>query len=251
MLEKYILCNVYYIVLKEIIQMNVKDIINYDGFKRFFGRGRNSVKSKSIGSNRLSEFDAIQAEIGRRFGQSNHVQSNAPKELVREHQIPEGGRPLVREARPLVYGYSMTIGFDGRRVREARPLVYGYSMTIGFDGKPRVIEFGNVDSLDAVAEKIGFAENGSGEDSQKITEREPLVDVNTTDKEVKVVMEILGVKKEDIKINAYGETVEVTADNPQRKCHKTIGLPPETDIETARSRYNNGILEITFDKKKI
>ena len=75
--------------------------------------------------------------------------------------------------------------------------------------------------------------------------------MNTTDKEVKVVMEILGVKKEDIKINAYGETVEVTADNPQRKCHKTIGLPPETDVETARSRYNNGILEITFDKKKI
>jgi HSP20 family protein len=230
MLEKYILCNVYYIVLKEILQMNIKDLINYDGFKRFFGRGKNSVKSKSIGSNRFSEFDAVQAEIGRRFGQSNHVQSNAPKELVREHQIPEGGRP---------------------RLREVRPLVYVYSMTIGFDGKLRVSEFGNVESLDAGAEKIGFAENGSGEGSQKITEREPLVDVNTTDKEVKVVMEILGVKKEDIKINAYGETVEVTANNPQRKCHKTIGLPPETDIETARSRYNNGILEITFDKKKI
>ena len=36
MLEKYILCNVYYIVLKEILQMNIKDIISYDGFKRFF-----------------------------------------------------------------------------------------------------------------------------------------------------------------------------------------------------------------------
>jgi HSP20 family protein len=64
-------------------------------------------------------------------------------------------------------------------------------------------------------------------------------------------MEILGLNKEDIKIDAYDETVEVTADNHQRKYHKTIGLPPETDIETARSRYNNGILEITFDKKKI
>lgn len=225
MLEKYILCNVYYIVLKEILQMNVKDIINYGGFKRFFGRGKNSVKSKSIGSNRFSEFDTVQAGIGRRF-----AQSNTPKELVREHQIPEGGRP---------------------RLREVRPLVYVYSITIGFDGKLRVSEFGNVESLDAGAEKIGFAENRPGEGSQKITEREPLVDVNTTDKEVKVVMEILGVKKEDIKINAYGETVEVTANNPQRKSHKTIGLPPETDIETARSRYNNGILEITFDKKKI
>ncbi len=62
-------------------------------------------------------------------------------------------------------------------------------------------------------------------------------------------MEILGVKKEDIKINAYDEAVEVTANSPQRKYHKTVELPPESDIETARSRYNNGILEITFDKK--
>jgi HSP20 family protein len=64
-------------------------------------------------------------------------------------------------------------------------------------------------------------------------------------------MEIPGVKKEDIKIDAYDETVEVTADNHQGKYHKNIGLSPETDIETAMSRHNNGILEITFDKKKI
>ncbi|HET7148063.1 MAG TPA: Hsp20 family protein [Candidatus Nitrosopolaris sp.] len=27
-------------------------------------------------------------------------------------------------------------------------------------------------------------------------------------------------------------------------------IPPETHIETARSAYNNGILEITFKKKE-
>jgi HSP20 family protein len=64
-------------------------------------------------------------------------------------------------------------------------------------------------------------------------------------------MEILGARKEDIKINAYDEAVGVTANNPQRKYHKTVGLPPEANIETARSRYNNGILEITFDKKNM
>ncbi|HEY6534690.1 MAG TPA: Hsp20/alpha crystallin family protein, partial [Candidatus Nitrosocosmicus sp.] len=32
--------------------------------------------------------------------------------------------------------------------------------------------------------------------------------------------------------------------------HKTLELPKEADIETARSTYNNGILEVTFDKKK-
>jgi HSP20 family protein len=210
--------------------MKIKDIINYDWFKRLFGRGRNSAKSKSIDVNRFSEFDAIEAEIERRFGQLSLIQSNVPNELVREYLLFEVSVP---------------------RVREDRPLVYGYSMTIVPDNKLSVREFVNVPSPDAGTEKIGFGENGFGEYSPKITEREPLVDVNTTDKEVKVVMEILGLKKEDIKIEVYDETVEVTADNPQRKYHKTIGLPPETNIETARSRYNNGILEITFDKKKI
>jgi len=27
-------------------------------------------------------------------------------------------------------------------------------------------------------------------------------------------------------------------------------LPPEADVETARSTYKNGILEIVFDKRK-
>jgi len=210
--------------------MKIKNIINYDWFKRLFDRGRNSAKSKSIDVNRFSEFDAIDAEIERRFGQLSLIQSNASNELVSGYLLPEDSISSVREGRPLVYGYSMTIVPDN---------------------KPSVREFVNVPSLDSGTEKIGFAENGLGENLPEITEREPLVDVNATDKEVKVVMEILGLKKEDIKIEVYDETVEVTADNPQRKYHKTIGLPSETDIETARSRYNNGILEITFDKKKI
>jgi len=59
-----------------------------------------------------------------------------------------------------------------------------------------------------------------------------------------------GIKKEDIKINAFDGEVEVIADNPQRRYHKNIEIPQEADIETARSTYNNGILEVTFDIKK-
>ena len=33
---------------------------------------------------------------------------------------------------------------EGGKVREVGPIVYGYSMTIGPDGKPRIREFGNV-----------------------------------------------------------------------------------------------------------
>jgi HSP20 family protein len=35
----------------------------------------------------------------------------------------------------------------------------------------------------------------------------------------------------------------------KRKYHRIIDLPSETDVETARSTYSNGILEIIFDKQ--
>ena len=158
--------------------------------------------------------------MDRMFNVFTNMSSNAPKELVREYQTPQGDK-----------------------VREVGPIVYGYSMTIGPDGKPHVREFGNIKS---------FGEKGEGKEinPQISAEREPLADVNSTENEVKVVLEMPGIKKEDIKINAYDGAVEVIADNPQRKYHKTIELPKDADIETARSKYNNGILEVTFDKKK-
>ena len=80
-------------------------------------------------------------------------------------------------------------------------------------------------------------------------ETEPLVDVTTTNNEVKAVVEMPGISKDQIKINAYDTTVEVKSEDPQRRYHRTFEIPPQTDIETAKSTYNNGILEITFNKK--
>ena len=81
-------------------------------------------------------------------------------------------------------------------------------------------------------------------------EMEPLADITTTDKEVKVVIEMPGISKDKIKVDAYEDKVEVKSDDPQRKYHKIVEIPPGTDIETARCSYNNGILEITFNKKE-
>jgi len=81
-------------------------------------------------------------------------------------------------------------------------------------------------------------------------EIEPLVDVTTTDKEVKVVVEMPGISKDNIRINVYDGTLEVKSEDPQRKYHRSIEIPAETGIETAKSTYNNGILEITFKKKE-
>jgi HSP20 family protein len=148
------------------------------------------------------------------------METKAPKDLIREYETPEG-----------------------EKVREIGPIVYGYSMTIGPDGNPRVKEFGNVKQPHTLSP-------GSVDKPVISGEREPLVDVITTDKEVKVTVEMPGIAKENIKINAYGDKVEVKSEDPQRKYHRVIDIPPEADIETVKSSYKNGILEIIFKKKE-
>src|SRR5919112_3282624 len=200
--------------------MNDRDINPFDLYKRFFGG--NEIK-KYFDRDFFRDFEDMEKEMERLFNQFNDISTNAPKELIREYETS-----------------------DGDKVREVGPIVYGYSMTIGPDGKPRIREFGNVKPTSA-----GTSMGQIGGSKPRISaEREPLSDVNVSEKEVKVVLEMPGIKKEDIKINAYDGAVEVIADNPQRKYHKTIYLPEGIDIETAKSSYNNGILEVTFDKKK-
>ena len=210
--------------------MSNKDIIPSDWISRFFETSLGKGRGRGLGlfnRDAFSDFDDVQKEMNRMFDVFNDISNNAPKELVREYETKEGGK-----------------------VREVGPIVYGYSMTIGPDGKPHVREFGNVKSLNNNAvKKIGTKPDTV---SQISAEREPLVDVNMTDKEVKVVVEMPGIRKEDIKIKAYDSQVEVTTSkDAQRKYHKNIELPELAEVETARSAYNNGILEITFDKKKV
>ena len=72
----------------------------------------------------------------------------------------------------------------------------------------------------------------------------------TTDKEVKVIVEMPGISKEDIKGNAFENRVEIsTSEKGERKYHKIVDLPPDADIDSVKSYYKNGILEITFNKK--
>ena len=140
-----------------------------------------------------------------------------PKNLIRERKLP-----------------------DGRIVRELGPFVYGYSMKIGPDGKPEVKEFGNI--------KPGI---GYGRPHIDIKEtREPLADVMTTNGEIKVIVEMPGVEKKDIKLHGTEKNLTLSVDTPQHKYHKEIKLPTNVDLKSAKSTYKNGVLEVTLTKKK-
>jgi len=190
------------------------DIEPFDWYKRFFSGGRRGLGGDFL-DDMFRGFDQMKREMEREF---ENIEKRIPKDLIREYNTPQGGT-----------------------VREVGPIVYGYSMTIGPDGKPKVREFGNLKS------SRRFGSMGRPEISGEI---EPLVDVTTTDKEVKVVVEMPGISKDNIRINVYDGALEVKSEDPQRKYHRSIEIPAETDIETAKSTYNNGILEITFEKKE-
>jgi HSP20 family protein len=195
--------------------MSSDEIEPYDWYRRFFGRGRGGFFDDMFRG-----FDQMRREMEREF---EDIEKTVPRDLVREYDTPQEGK-----------------------VREVGPLVYGYSMTVGPDGKPRIKEFGNVKP----SRSFGFGATAGISRPEISGEMEPLADITTTDKDVRVVVEMSGLSKDKINVNAYEDRVEVRSDDPQRKYHKIVELPPEADIETAKCAYNNGILEITFNKKE-
>lgn len=113
----------------------------------------------------------------------------APKDLIRERTLPSGGK-----------------------VKEWGPFVYGYSVTMGPEGKPRIREFGNI--------KPGTR---MGRPQVRIQEkREPLVDVMENDGKVNIIAELPGVEKKDIELNATKENLTISVNTPQRKYYKQV-----------------------------
>ena len=143
-----------------------------------------------------------------------------PKELIRERKLPDGGT-----------------------VREMGPFVYGYSFSVGPDGKPVIREFGNV--------KPSIS-GGTSDARPKLTvkdEREPLVDAIVNDETVKVVAELPGVEKPDIAVECDGRTLTLKVDTEKRRYYKRLDLPAEVDPDTSKANYKNGVLELVLTRK--
>ena len=123
---------------------------------------------------------------------------------------------------------------DGKTVKEFGPFVYGYSMKIGPNGKPEIREFGNIKK--------------SLKGPEVKQEREPLVDVVETDSEIRVVVELPGVEKTDIKLHGTEDSLEISVDSPQYKYYKEVTLPTEVKVKEAKSTYKNGVLEVILPR---
>ncbi len=116
---------------------------------------------------------------------------------------------------------------------------YGYTLYRGPDGVTHVKEFGDPSDIVSLPDRD--------------VAKEPFTDVTVENGLVRVIAELPGVKKEDIMIDATGDSVSISVDTPEKKYEKTLALPCEVDIDDVEAEYNNGILEICFksrDKEK-
>jgi HSP20 family protein len=164
----------------------------------------------------FEDIDEAFKEMQKQF---EEIMKRVPKDLIRERTLP-----------------------DGSKSREWGPFVYGYSVTIGPDGKPQVREFGNIKPE---------LRPGVGRPRIDVkNEREPLIDVTSANGDIKVIAEIPGVEKSDIKLTATEDTLTISVDNPRRKYFKEVRLPARVDPTKAKSSYKNGILEVNLTKKE-
>ena len=112
------------------------------------------------------------------------------------------------------------------------PFVAGFSFNVGPGGKPTIQIFG-----DSPVKHDGF--------------RSPISDQVVDPKEgrLRVILEMPGVEKEDIKVDATEDTAVVTAERGAKKYRAELELKSPIDPESGRAEYRNGILEISFSLK--
>ena len=116
--------------------------------------------------------------------------------------------------------------------------VYGWTYKVGSDGKPVFQEFGNMPKTSIPKE------------NELPGSREPLIDIQESDKEIDVIAEIPGVSKKDIDLEVTEDSMIIKVDSPNRRYYKEIQLPAEVDSSSGNAKFTNGVLSITLKKLK-
>ena len=121
------------------------------------------------------------------------------------------------------------------------PFVFGFSVKTGPDGFPVFEDFGNTRTRSF---------GNKGEKPTVDTRREPLTDINETEDQIAITVELPGVSKEDIDINVTEEKEEVNVKTESRKYFKSIDLNSLVETESSKATYKNGILDLVLTKKE-
>ncbi|MFB6170889.1 MAG: Hsp20/alpha crystallin family protein [Haloarculaceae archaeon] len=97
-----------------------------------------------------------------------------------------------------------------------------------------------MDSMTGDDAGFGMDDSGFGSDVH--------FSVYQEDDQVRVVGDLPGVAKEDIDIKCDGKQLTVGAATATTEFEERLTLPVRVDEHSAAATYNNGVLEVTFDR---
>lgn len=128
---------------------------------------------------------------------------------------------------------------SSKRRTKRGPYIYGFSMTMGPDGKPVIKEFGNLKPNSRLSK---------AQIREIKTETEPLIDVFEQDKEVTIVAQLPGIKKEDIDIHVTKTQATISVNTQEHSYYKKLQLPAIVNPKSVKASYKNGVLQIKLQK---
>lgn len=82
----------------------------------------------------------------------------------------------------------------------------------------------------------------------KWKEPKPLIDVLDGKDEIIVVAELVGFKKENLRILVKDQRLTLSGEALDRKYYKSLNLPKKVITDAIRTKYKNGVLEIRLKK---
>jgi len=74
------------------------------------------------------------------------------------------------------------------------------------------------------------------------------IDVHETDERLRIVADLPGIERDDLELKCDGEVLTISATNDRREYDERISLPARVDEHTACATFNNGILEVSFER---
>ena len=115
---------------------------------------------------------------------------------------------------------------------QSQPFVAGFSFKLGPEGRPSIQVFG-----DRSLRSDGF--------------RSPMSEqiLDEKNRMLRLVFDMPGVEKADIKVDATEDNAVVTAERGNRRYRAELALKAEVLPDSGRAEYKNGVLEISFSLK--
>ena len=74
------------------------------------------------------------------------------------------------------------------------------------------------------------------------------VDAYATEDAVRVVADLPAVSKEQLSVQCDGESLTISAASDRREYDETVALPAPVDEHSGSATFNNGVLEVEFDR---